>query len=106
MPHKKDGTKITWKEFFILWKIGINNITPEQKIKSEMHGTMISLLGFMFCFFAVIWAREKIGLMAYGLILVFLGSIITTTLRYISLRQQSKIFDQLNKESEKEVIEC
>ncbi len=31
MPKKRDGTIITWKDFFKLWKEGIENLSPEQK---------------------------------------------------------------------------
>lgn len=94
----KSGEEITIKEFFKRWKIGIENLTPLQKMTNEARGTFVTLLGFVVSFFAVIWFREKIGILAYGLILIFLGSIWTTALKYIGLRQQVKLFKNLEKE--------
>ena len=92
MPITKDGEVITWGEFMQKWKHGIENLTPLQKITNELRGTFITLIGFIVSFIAVIYAREGIGIISYGLILIFLGSIITTGLKWISLRQQIKIF--------------
>ena len=90
MPTTKSGEKITWKEFMSRWKKGIEGMTPVQKVTNELRGTFISLLGYIVSIIAVIWKREAIGLLAYGLILIFLGSIISTGLKYIALRQQLK----------------
>ena len=99
MPKKKDGTIITWKEFFKEWKKGIDNITPLQKMQNEARGTFITLLGFLVSFVAVIYMRETIGLLAYGLILIFLGSIMTTGLRWLALKQQLKLLKNLTANS-------
>lgn len=98
MPTDKFGNKLTWKEFFSRWKKGVESITPQQKVKSEITGTFIILLGLCFSLFAVIWFREKIGLLAYGLILIFVGNIVTTGLKWIALRQQKKLFDNLEEQ--------
>jgi len=98
MPKTKKGEIISWKEFFKRWKQGIENLTPQQRIKNEIRGTFITLLGFLVSFVAVIILREKIGLLAYGLILIFLGSIINTGLKFFALKQQSKIFKQIEEQ--------
>jgi len=98
MPITKLGEKITWGEFFRRWKQGIEGITPLQRLKNDLRGTFITLLGFIVSFIAVIYLREKIGLLAYGLILIFLGSIITTFFKWIALRQQVKVFLDLDNE--------
>lgn len=97
-PTTKSGEKITWKQFFTLWKVGIANLTPQQRIKNEYRGTVITLLGFFASLVAVIVMREKIGLLSYGLILIFLGSIITTGLKALGMKQQKKVFDNIEKE--------
>ena len=86
----KSGERIGWAEAGRRFKEGLANITPIQKLSSEIRGTFITLLGFIVSFGAVIWKREAIGLLAYGLILIFLGSIITTFLRWLGLKQQMR----------------
>ena len=108
MPKDKLGEQISFKEYFSRWKLGIEGITPIQKLTNEARGTLISLIGFITCFVALIIFREKliVSWFAYGLILVFLGSTITTGLKYISLRQQLKIFKNIEKQinmSEEEI---
>ena len=99
MVRLKSGEDISFKEFMIRWKKGIANITPLQKLQNEVKGTFITLLGFIVSFIAVIIMRVKIGLLAYGLILIFLGSIITTGLRFLSLKQQLKLFNTMEVKS-------
>ena len=96
MVKLKSGENISWSEVPGRFKEGMNNITPLQKLKNEIRGTFITLLGFIFSLGAVIWKRSAIGLLAYGLILIFLGSSITTGLKWISLLQQSKFLNDLD----------
>jgi hypothetical protein len=99
MPKTKTGEVITWKEAGKRFKQGIDNITPLQKLQNEIRGTLITLLGFIVAFIAVIIKRESIGLLAYGLILIFLGSIITTGLKYLGMKQQLKFFKNIDEDS-------
>lgn len=92
MVYDKEGNKLTWKEFFSRWKEGIKNLTPEQKLTQETRGTFITLLGYIVSLIAVIWFSEKIGLLSYGLMLIFIGSIWSAGITYISKRQQLKLF--------------
>ena len=96
----KAGKEITFKEFIQRWKEGIINITPIQKLTNEIRGAFITLLGFILSFIAIIFLREKIGWLAYGLILIFLGNIITTFLKWNSLKQQLIYFKRMEEESE------
>ena len=61
MPTTKTGEVITWKEFMIRWKKGIEQISPLQKLINEARGTLITLIGFIVSFFAVIYVRGRIG---------------------------------------------
>ena len=96
----KQGNKLTIKQFFSKWKQGIENITPKQRLVSEVRGTLIMLVGYIFSFFAVIFMINKIGLLAYGLILIFFGMAFTTGLKWIALKQQLKVFDDIEKQME------
>jgi hypothetical protein len=98
MYTKKDGTKITWRQFFIDWKTGIANITPIQRLENESHGNFISLIGFIVCLVVLIIYRDKffISWFAYGLVLVFVGNIYLTGLKYLGIRQQLKSFKNMD----------
>jgi len=95
----KTGEQITWAEALKRFKQGLADLTPIQKLKNEARGTLIILIGFIVSFGAVIWKRTAIGFLAYGLILIFLGSIIITGLKYISIKQQLKYFEKTEKEA-------
>ena len=86
----KAGNKITMKEFWTRFKKGLDEITPIQKLENDIRGNFVSLIGYIVALVAVIISRESIGLLAYGLILIFIGSIWTTGLKWLSLKQQYK----------------
>jgi len=106
----KSGKDITFKEFMSRWKEGIENLTPQQKLGHEIRSSIITLLGYSFALIAVIMQRERIGLLSYGLILIFIGSIWSVLVKWFSLREQMKIFknldsdvkDLLNKKEDKD----
>lgn len=102
---KKTGEKISWKEALKRFKRGVEEITPIQKLTNDIRGTFITLFGYIFALGAVIWKFNTIGALAVGLILIFLGSIITTGLTWLSLRKQLKFIKNLDLESEEEVKE-
>ena len=103
----KEGNKLTAKDFLARFKSGIENLTPLQKISNESRGTFTTLLGYIVSLIAVIIMREKIGLLSYGLILIFIGSVWNTGLKWLSLRIQVKFLKDLEntKEEIKEVKE-
>lgn len=102
MPTKKDGTKITWKEFFSLWFEGMKNLTPEQRISNEVRGLTITNVGFIISLIALIIYRNEffVSWFSYGLILVFVGSIWNNTLKWFGLKKQLELIRNLDLESE------
>jgi len=86
----KLGNELTIKEFFGKWKEGIDNITPIQKLENEFRGNAVNLFGLMVALIAVIFSMDKIGLLSYGLILIFIGSIWSSGVKVLALRQQLK----------------
>jgi len=101
MPKKKDGTKITWNEFFKLWKEGMQNITPIQRLTNESRGTFIILLGFIVGTVALFVFMDKfpVGLFTWALILIFVGNTWTTSVRWLGLKQQLKAFKNMDVQS-------
>lgn len=99
MPKIKSGEQITWKEFFHRWKEGIGNLTPLQQVSNERIASAISLVGFIVSLIAIIIFHEKfiVSYFAYGLILIFVGSIISNFFKLISLSQTIKKLKTLDK---------
>ncbi|HDK42032.1 MAG TPA: hypothetical protein ENG87_01530 [Candidatus Pacearchaeota archaeon] len=98
----KQGNKLTFKEFIDRWKDGLTNITPIQKIKTQIGGTRITLIGLFLGLFVSIYGYKHLWWV--GIILV--GAIINTGIQYLALIQQRKLLDNLEnqfKESEVEV---
>jgi hypothetical protein len=118
MPTTKEGEKISWKEFMKRWKSGINGITPQQRLKNELISTGISEVGYIVGLIALIIFRDKllVSWFAYGLILIFVGSVWATGLKFLITKQQlnsfkntdnkainiDALFDALEKEEIKE----
>ncbi len=100
MLKTKDGEKISIGEAMKRFKVGVENITPLQKLQNEIRGNYIIFSGFFVALVAVIIGLDDIGLIAYGLILIFIGSIITTGLKILGLRQQLKFFKNMDDNSQ------
>lgn len=100
MPKKKNGEIISWKEYFSLWKIGIQNLSPQQKVSNEFSGTLVTLVGFIVCIIVLIIFREKllVSWFAYGLILIFAGNTWVTIIKCIGFYQQKLFFKNIEKQ--------
>lgn len=104
MVKTKSGEVITMGEFFKRWGKGIKNVatnpSPLEKITIEYRATFINLTGLVTCLIALIIFRDKffVSWFAYGLILIFVGTIITTALKYFGLREQKKFLKSLETE--------
>ena len=102
MPKTASGEVISTKEFFKRWKEGIKNVTknptPLEKVTIELRGTFINVLGILTCLVVLIIYRNEFVVVwfSYGLILIFLGSLITVGMKLIALRQQKKFLKKLN----------
>ena len=102
MPKIKSGEKITWSEWFKRWGNGIKQVatnpTPLEKLNIEIRATFINLIGVTTCLTALIIFREQffVSWFAYGLILIFVSTLITTTLKFFGLREQKKFIQNLN----------
>jgi len=92
MPKTKSGEKISWKEFFVRWKDGIENVPLTNQVKIQIGGTRIILIGiccgiFISCFaFSTLW----------WLVIILFGALINTLVQYISLKQRYKLLKQFS----------
>lgn len=92
----KQGNKLTFKEFLSRWKKGIENITPQQKLRQNIIGTKISLVGLVLGLIVTIWKYKTLWWV--GIILI--GALINTIVQYYGFKQQLKIFEDIEKEME------
>jgi len=94
----KEGNKITMKEFIQRWKIGIQNITPVQKLSNDSRATFVTLIGFIISLIALIIFRDQMPIiwLTYGLILIFVGSVWSNLIKWLTLNQQLKLFKNLD----------
>lgn len=97
----KQGNKLTLKEFFSRWKEGINNLTPLQKFSNDAYGTFVTLIGYIVGLGALIvfWKKFIVGWFSFALILIFAGNIWITAVKWLMLRQQVKLFRDLDIDS-------
>lgn len=98
MPKKKDRTKITWKEFFKLWKEGINNITPVQKLKNDVRANFTMFVGYLVGLTSLIIYFKKFvtPLFTIALIIIFLGAAWSSGIKWWALKLQLKLFSQFD----------
>ena len=80
----KQGNKLTYKELIERWKEGINNITPLQKLKTQITATRISLLGIFLGLIITTIAYEDLWWVA----IILLGAFINTGVQYLGIAQQ------------------
>ena len=90
----KQGNELTFSQFMKRWKEGIENITPQQKLKQNIIGTKISLIGLFIGLVLSIWKYKTLWWV--GIILI--GALFNTIVQYIGLKQQLKIFENIEKQ--------
>jgi len=89
----KQGNKLTAQEFISRWKSGIEGVTPQQKIKVQMQSVVIMLIGILLGFVVSLFNIKNFW---WGSI-ILAGAFGNTFIQFISLLQQKKIFDNINK---------
>ncbi len=90
----KDGSKLSFKEFLKNWKSGIETINPLQKIKIQIGGTRIMLIGLFLGLFVSIYGWKNLWWV--GIILI--GALLNTGVQYLGLIQQRKLLDNAEKQ--------
>jgi hypothetical protein len=90
----KQGNKLTFKQFMDRWKSGIENTTPYQKVKVQILGTRITIIGILLGLFVSIYGYKNLWWV--GIMMV--GALINTGVQYLGLVQQRKIFEKIEEE--------
>jgi len=95
----KEGNEITFSEFITRWKIGIQQITPAQKLKHQLRGTFLILVGLLCGLVISLFAYEKLWWVA----IILTGALMVNGIQYLSMRQQKVMLDNIDKQM-KEVL--
>ena len=90
----KFGNKLTFKEFITKWGEGISGISPLQKLKTQIGGTKIMLIGLFLGLCVSIYGWKNLWWV--GIILI--GALLNTGVQYLGLKQQKKILDDLEEQ--------
>ena len=91
----KNGNKLNTKEFINRWKEGIEGITPIQRLKTQLVGTRIILIGLILGLCVSLYGWKNLWWVA----IVLVGAILVNGVQYLAQRQQVKMFDNLEKQS-------
>ena len=92
MPtNPKTKEKVTWKEFFHQWKVGMENITPYQQCITTQFGQIISLIG-------VVWGIIfSIRLGYWWMALILVGGVIVLGVQMLGNWQKKMILKNLER---------
>jgi len=90
----KEGKELTFKEFMKRWGEGIEGLTPAEKLNSQLVGTRIILIGIALGLFVSLYGYRNMWWVA----IILTGAFINTWVQYISLRQQKRIFEKIEKQ--------
>lgn len=92
----KAGNKLTFAQFISRWKSGIEGLTPAQKMKTQVNGTRLILIGIFLGFVMSLIAWRVMWWVA----IILLGAFINTILQYVGQIEQLKILQGIDREFE------
>ncbi len=92
----KEGKKISLKEFKDRFKQGVEGITPLQKLKTQILGTRIMLLGLFLGLLVSLYGWKNLWWVA----IILVGALINTGIQYLGLVQQKKRLEDIEKQFE------
>lgn len=96
MPTDKQGNKLTYEQFFKRWKEGIKEITPKQKLRTQLIGTKISIVGLLSGLGVSIYAWENLWWVG----IILMGALVNTSVQYLGFKQQLNQFNKMDKYEE------
>lgn len=97
----KSGEKITGKEFMKRWKSGIESLSPIQRLQNDKRSTFTMMIGYLVGLIALIIKFDLIPnkALSVALIIIFLGAFWSNLIKWIALRQQVKLFKNMDLKS-------
>jgi len=101
MPKTKEGEKITWKEFMSRWKKGIEGITDEQRLKAQLSGINIQMLGVFFGLIVTGLALESL----WWVFIILVGAFTVVLTQRLGVKQQLNLLKKLREQSDEMTLE-
>jgi len=95
----KEGNELSFNEFIEKWKSGVTNITPIQKLKTQLLGTKITLLGIFLGLCVSVYGWNNLWWV--GIILT--GAFINTAVQYLGLKQQLNMLKNMEQYEEEDL---
>jgi len=90
----KTGEKITTSEFFTRWGEGIAKVTLHDKLKLQIKGTIIILVGLI-CGLIVSLVKIKVY---WWIAIVLIGAILINGMQLLGMLNQKKMLDNIEKD--------
>ena len=87
----RDGNKLTTSEFFSKWGKGIQQITPLQKMKFQLRGTFLIMIGLI-CGLVISLMNYK---NLWWVAIILTGALMVNGIQYLSMRQQKVLLDKI-----------
>ncbi len=100
MPKTKSGELISWKEYGRRWKVGMQNLTPIQRVSNDIGSSWVILIGFIASIIALLFFNKTFGVITWGLILIFLGNAYSNIVKLFSLYGQKNLYQDLEGQME------
>ena len=93
MFKDREGKELTASEFFSRWGEGIKQISPVQKLKYQLRGTFMILVGLTCGLVISIMSYKTLWWVA----IVLVGALMVNGISYLSMRQQKVMLDNIDR---------
>jgi hypothetical protein len=90
----KEGKEVSWKEFKERYKKGINEVTPMQRLESNIFFQQIMTLGFFLGLCASLYNYKT----TWWLAIILFGGLCINIIQYKGLRQQLNVLKNIEEQ--------
>lgn len=91
-----EGNELSFNEFISRWKRGIEGLTPLQKLKTQLHGTILILIGINIGIVISLFAFQVM----WWLTIILVGALFNTFIQYVNQKEQIKLLETIEKQLE------
>jgi len=95
MPHDKNGNKLTWKEYGIRWKQGVQTLNPYQQLIIQYRSTWIMIFGIVAGIIICCFSIKNL----WWLMIILIGALGNTAVTQVGIYQRKKIFKNIMEEN-------
>ena len=90
----KEGNRLSFKEFIARWKVGIEGITPIGRLKTQLNGTGLMLIGISLGIIMTLFAFKQM----WWITIILIGALFNTFIQYVGQKEQLKLLLNIEKE--------